>query len=165
MRQTFNRVRGSKYSSIQWENFNFPPCLKLIHYDLNEIEEPEKAYTKKLYFSLLLLFAWNLFNMLVNIIVVSSGKGDGKRIFYSIFMFILFQPLSLWVFYKGYRSLVDPISPRSHYFYGQGFLLFILFLGLILNAYAFNGLMMLFSLGGKAFAIIFVLLEVILVTL
>ena len=44
--------------------------LKLIHYDLNEIEEPEKAYTKKLYFSLLILFAWNLFNMLVNIIVV-----------------------------------------------------------------------------------------------
>jgi hypothetical protein len=57
---------------------------------LNEIDEPELTPVKKLYQAYILTAVWGLINFLVNIIIVSQGKGDGKRIFYSLFAFVLF---------------------------------------------------------------------------
>ena len=100
---------GAGKTKINWEDFNFPPYLKLIHYDFDEVDASHhKDYVQKLYQSYILWVAWGLLNFLVNIVVVASSDDySGKRIFYAIFNFGVFQPLGLFVFYKGYRSIVD----------------------------------------------------------
>jgi len=99
-------VRKSKYHHVQWNDFNFPCCLNIIHFDLKEMLDPEKPIAKKLYISLWVTFIAGLLNIIFNIIWIIAGIGDA-RIAYSFFNFIILQPMALYTFYKGYRSMID----------------------------------------------------------
>ena len=41
--QVKNKMRsvGQKQSEINWSDYNFPPCLNLIHYNLEEVDEAD----------------------------------------------------------------------------------------------------------------------------
>ena len=90
IKNTFKHHTGGSQKKIAWDNYNFPPCLNLIHYDLNEIDEPEKTVVRRLYMSYMLFFIWGVFNLITTVLVVTSGTFEGIRIFYSVFSFILF---------------------------------------------------------------------------
>lgn len=48
-----------KKLDINWEDYNYPPGLKIIHYNPEELEEPKKIMIAKV--SLLLFFSpWEL---------------------------------------------------------------------------------------------------------
>jgi len=81
---------GKKESKIDWTNFNFPPFLNLIHYDLNELVEPEKSHVLKLYISYLIFFVSAILNIFNNIIICMTVKISAIRIFYAMFNVILF---------------------------------------------------------------------------
>ena len=75
--------------------------------------------------------------------------------------------MSLWVFYKGYYSLVDANGEKNHYLYGQIVFVFICLLAVLVNAYSFNGAMMLFKIlksgaGSKIVGLIFCIIEILL---
>ena len=38
---------------LDWENHNFPPCLRLFHFDLDEVQGAAKRFSVKLYSTLL----------------------------------------------------------------------------------------------------------------
>ena len=101
----------------------------------------------------MLFFVWNVFNLIDSIVIVTSNHSEGDRIFYSIFSFILLQPVSLFVFYKGYRSLAEKgeDDTRQWYLRMQILVCIICFLALIFDFYGFNGLLMLFNISGLPF--------------
>jgi hypothetical protein len=61
----------SKGPKINWEDFNYPPLIKLIHFDLSEIEESKVTIVRFLWFSHLLIFAYSILNIINNIAVVA----------------------------------------------------------------------------------------------
>jgi len=134
-----------KYSHIQWENYNYPPCMKLIHYDLDEIEEPTRTYVQRLNISLVLTFFGCLLNLINNIVWCIMGIG-GPRVVYSFFNILLFPPLGLYAFYKGFRSLIDLQDQRSYYKIGQWVLLVIWLLAAVTTMGSFNGALSLTAL-------------------
>jgi len=34
-------TKRGKYGKVNWNNYNYPPFLNLIHFDMHELEEPE----------------------------------------------------------------------------------------------------------------------------
>ena len=38
------QTKRGRYRNIEWNNYNFPPFLNLIHFDMLELEEPEKSH-------------------------------------------------------------------------------------------------------------------------
>ncbi len=88
--------------------------MKLIHYELDEIEEPTRTYVSRLNISFVLAFLSCLINVINNIVWCILGIG-GTRVVYSFFNMLLFSPLALYVFYKGFRSLIDLQDQRTYY--------------------------------------------------
>ena len=51
---TINDNSNNSSSSIDWTNLNFPPCLKLMHFSLAEIQGPVKRFVLVMYSSYLI---------------------------------------------------------------------------------------------------------------
>ena len=141
--------QGGQYSSIKWEEFNYPPLIKLIHYDLNELNEPHKSLIRKMNISFVLVFVATLIGFIGNIVQVAMGVAPGIRIFYAIMNIIIFNPAALYVFYKGYRGLVIAESQLRLYKIFQVILGLAWFIWSIIGAGAFNGWVRVSSLFGS----------------
>lgn len=101
----FQFPTGTTFFNIKWENFNYPPFLKLIHYDPTELADPEKTVIINLNRTFLITILVSIINFINCIAQTAAGLG-GIRILYSILNMVLFWPVSLFAFYKGYRGLV-----------------------------------------------------------
>ena len=131
--------QGGQYSSIKWEDFNYPPLIKLIHYDLNELNDPHKSLIRKMNISFVLVFVATFIGFIGNIVQVAMSVAPGIRIFYAIMNVIIFNPAALYVFYKGYRGLVIDESQLRLYKFFQAILALAWFIWSIIGAGAFNG--------------------------
>lgn len=85
-------VTPNKGPKINWEDFNYPPLIKLIHFDLSEIEETKVTVVRFLWLSHLLIFAYSIINILNNIVCVAQGE-KGVRILYAFMFFFTFNPI------------------------------------------------------------------------
>ena len=143
--------QGGQYSTIKWEEFNYPPLLKLIHYDLNELNEPHKSLVKKMHISSILVFVATLIGLFGNMLQVFMASAPAIRIFYAFMNLVMFNPAALYVFYKGYRGIVMDESQLRFYKILQGILGLGWFMFSILALGAFDGwvrVSQLFSSGG-----------------
>ena len=96
---------GTINPNIKWENYNYPPLLKLIHYDLSELEDPvTRSLVRKLNLTFVLVFIVSIINFINSIAQTASGH-NGLRILYSVLNFFIFVPIALYGFYKGYRGI------------------------------------------------------------
>ena len=127
-------------SHINWEDFNYPPIpfLKVIHYNLDELENPHKAIVNKLHLSVKLLMLALLVN-LGNCIFVAIAYGSFKVIIYSVVHLIILPPLHIYSFYKGYRGICADASELKLYYYTQAFLIFIYILCSFASWLSFHG--------------------------
>ena len=117
-KNSFNNIQASlmnqerQYLNINWEEFNYPPLLKLIHYNSNELNDPHKSLVKKMNLSFILVFVATLLGFIGNIIQVVMSQVPAVpgvpdiRIFYAVMNLVIFNPAALYVFYKGYKELV-----------------------------------------------------------
>ena len=55
-------------SGINWNDFNYPPLLKLIHYKRNELSNPHRYMATLLWLSHILIFAISIINLINNIV-------------------------------------------------------------------------------------------------
>ena len=79
--------------AIDWGHINFPPCFRVAHFSLNEVQGAVKRFALKVYISFLIIFAVLLINrkyftrtnvVLSSIIQVSLKYSPGINILYSV---------------------------------------------------------------------------------
>ena len=92
MNKAKEAVNPSKGPKINWDDFNYPPVVKLIHFDLSEVEECKVTTVRFLWFSHLLIFAYSIINIIDNIVCVAQGE-KGVRILYAFMFFFTFNPI------------------------------------------------------------------------
>jgi hypothetical protein len=59
---TLNEFRGEKKGQIIWDDFNYPPFVRLIHYSLDELQDPIRSVVKKMHLVFLLVLVINAIN-------------------------------------------------------------------------------------------------------
>ena len=136
--RTKAQMAGPK-SKIDWNDFNWPPFLRVVHFSLAELKDPHLPLVKMLYLIFLLNsghFALNFFVTIVQVIVGYSGI----RILCSILVFILLTALSFFAFYNGYRGVCENKDLLFRFKIATGILFGIHFIMLIANTLNFNGI-------------------------
>ncbi|CAK58876.1 unnamed protein product (macronuclear) [Paramecium tetraurelia] len=101
---------------INWDDFNYPPLIKVIHYNIEEVQPEYRLVVRSLWLSSILIMAYTLLNIIDNSIQAGYGN-DGIRILYSFMFLFSFNPIQLqnilhsqsFIFYRGYKGVVsDP---------------------------------------------------------
>eukprot|EP00850_Spirogloea_muscicola_P014842 SM000109S14156 [mRNA] locus=s109:413409:415161:+ [translate_table: standard] len=93
---------------VNWENYNYPPFLRLIHYELNDVED---VHARRATFFAHLAFVVGVGSCLANLggtIILALGGVHGKAvtIVYSTFNVVIFAVAGLYSFYMCYKGLV-----------------------------------------------------------
>ncbi|CAD8195552.1 unnamed protein product [Paramecium octaurelia] len=93
---------------IDWNDFNYPPLIKVIHYNIEEVQPEYRLVVRSLWLSSILIVAYTLLNIIDNSIQAGYGN-DGIRILYSFMFMFSFNPIQFFIFYRGYKGVVsDP---------------------------------------------------------
>ncbi|CAD8089308.1 unnamed protein product [Paramecium primaurelia] len=107
MRQFKSNQNDSK-QKIDWDDFNYPPLIKVIHYNIEEVQPEYRLVVRSLWLSSILIFVYTLLNIINNSIQAGNGL-DGIRILYSFMFLFSFNPIQFFIFYRGYKGVVsDP---------------------------------------------------------
>lgn len=125
-------------NAIKWDDFNYPPMINVIHYSSAELPENSRGIVRRIHCSFLILVII-LFINLINCIVQAAQGGEGINIFYSVLNFLIFIPLSMYTFYRGYRGLASDTYLLKFYKILQGVLVLCYIIFSIIGSGAFNG--------------------------
>ena len=120
-----NIVPSSHNSHIDWNDYNFPPCIKVVHFRLSDFHDNEKKVITKMYASWILLFAvlsWNI----ISTIVLSATILAKINILYTFLNLILGMPLGTYVFYCGYFGVAKRESSNIKRYKILGIILLLL---------------------------------------
>ena len=112
-----NKEMGNKEiksgGQIDWTDFNFPPCLKVVHFSVSELQQPQKGVVLVMLFQVFLVGFISLVNIINNII--QSEKFASIRVFYSFLNIFIFLSLQLFILHRGYLALVYDVTLLSLY--------------------------------------------------
>ena len=122
-----NIVPSSHNSHIDWNDFNFPPCIKLVHFRLSDFHDNEKKVITKMYVSWILLTIVLSVNIL-STIILSSTVLPGIDILYTFLNFIIGLALGTYVFYCGYFGVAKSESGNITKFKIGGVVLVIIYI-------------------------------------
>ncbi len=80
---------------INWMEYNYPPLIRLMHFRPSELPQDRKKYV-------MMLFGIHM-AVLVNTLLsfVDNCIEGGLGILYSILFVIIFNPIILFLFYRG----------------------------------------------------------------
>lgn len=140
----FSRATGrdnlNNVTSIEWTHFNYPPMLRIIHFDLKELPSPVAKIVRFIHFSFLIAVIALLLNFIDSIVLTIGGIGS-LRLLYSSFNFIIFTPAAGYTFYQGYRALaMSSPTYTTRYLICQGIMAAIAMLFVLAPSGAMNGL-------------------------
>lgn len=108
--------RAPGHSEINWVDFNYPPLLRLIHYNLDELPSTLTGMVRCFIVSFKLTTFSCILNLIDNIIIVLSLKAPGRWLIQSALHLLLLPAAALGVFYSGYRGLAEPDSTLAFRF-------------------------------------------------
>ncbi|CAD8071030.1 unnamed protein product [Paramecium sonneborni] len=107
LRQMKSNQKDSK-QNVDWDDFNYPPLIKVIHYNIDEVQPEYRLVVRSLWLSSILIVTYTLLNIIDNCIQAGYGL-DGIRILYSFMFLFSFNPIQFFIFYRGYKGVVsDP---------------------------------------------------------
>ena len=124
---------------IDWTDLNYPPGLKLLHYDIKEVEAPKKLLMHLIhgYFCLQsILFVLNFINAIIQ---VASGY-SWTRLIASVFYYFIVILLCGFIFYSAFQSFVGVPAGKMMFYISMGVLLFMFIFQLIFDTLSWNGL-------------------------
>jgi len=101
------RARGPG-CDICWEDFNYPPVLRLVHFDMTELPMQLRRTVRLLNLSFLLTSFVCLLNTVDTAILVLLGSVPVPWLIQSVLLHCLLPPAALGTFYLGYRGLAAP---------------------------------------------------------
>eukprot|EP00826_Nyctotherus_ovalis_P063901 TRINITY_DN9369_c0_g1_i9.p1 TRINITY_DN9369_c0_g1~~TRINITY_DN9369_c0_g1_i9.p1 ORF type:complete len:223 (-),score=43.95 TRINITY_DN9369_c0_g1_i9:223-891(-) len=110
-------ISTKKISKINWANYNFPPCVRIVHFSLSELHGALKRFVLCIYLSFLLIVAVLLTNsnssphLVLSTIILVSKYTSGINIFFTFLstystdlVFVIFVPSSGFTAYTGYSA-------------------------------------------------------------
>ncbi|MEE4247237.1 MAG: hypothetical protein V2I33_17630, partial [Kangiellaceae bacterium] len=92
--------QATSKSEINWNDYNFPPLLKLFHFNLSELSDPQRFVASKIYIEWIVFLSVLLFNFVNTIVLVADGA-HGLNILYSILNSVLGSVLVTYLLYCG----------------------------------------------------------------
>merc|ERR1712079_188122 len=108
--------RAPGHSDINWVDFNYPPLLRLIHYDLEELPSALIWIIRCFNISFQITTFACALNLLDTLIIVMSTKAPLRWLLQSMIHLVLLPVSALAVFYGGYRGLAEPDSKMAFRF-------------------------------------------------
>eukprot|EP00920_Eleutheroschizon_duboscqi_P036798 GHVT01088403.1.p1 GENE.GHVT01088403.1~~GHVT01088403.1.p1 ORF type:complete len:128 (-),score=22.47 GHVT01088403.1:711-1094(-) len=82
-------------NAIEWTNFNYPPLLRIFHYDPSELPTPVTRVCHALHGAAILAAVTLILNFIDNI-VIGIGGAPKIWILYSLLNFIIVVPFALY---------------------------------------------------------------------
>lgn len=142
----------SNLANIKWNEYNYPPLIRVIHYDPSELQEPHQGAVRKINWCFIGIVLVCIINV-INSIAQAAGPDDYSsiNILYSFLNLVLFIPVSFWVFYKGYLGICKETSNIRWYQIGQGLLCIAWIIFSIIYAGAINGFVRMGQLFGDGY--------------
>mmetsp|Transcript_23796 Transcript_23796/g.81105 ORF Transcript_23796/g.81105 Transcript_23796/m.81105 type:complete len:224 (+) Transcript_23796:98-769(+) len=106
MRESVRNLTGNG-DTVNWEDYNYPPCLRVVHFDLNDVEDPTARVAVQwahAYFIIVQVLL--LVNLVVTVALAAGGvSGKGVHVLYSFFNVIIVTIVGMYGFYNGYKGL------------------------------------------------------------
>jgi len=129
-------------SDIRWNDFNYPPVLRLIHFDITELQWKLRKVVHLLNCSLLLTTFVVMNNLLDTIVLGMVLEVPPHWVMQAALHLMFFPPAALGTFYLGYCGLAtrEPALLRR-YFPAQGALAAVSFLMALFPYRCVNGLL------------------------
>ena len=124
---------------IDWTDLNYPPGLKLLHYDIKEVDASKKLIMHLIhgYFCLQsILFLLNF----TNAIVQTASGYSWTRMLASVFYYFIIVLLAGFCFYSAFQAFVGVRAGSLMFKIGMGVLFFLFLLQLIFDTLSWNGL-------------------------
>eukprot|EP00449_Zooxanthella_nutricula_P002001 CAMPEP_0198509724 /NCGR_PEP_ID=MMETSP1462-20131121/13739_1 /TAXON_ID=1333877 /ORGANISM="Brandtodinium nutriculum, Strain RCC3387" /LENGTH=240 /DNA_ID=CAMNT_0044239035 /DNA_START=43 /DNA_END=765 /DNA_ORIENTATION=+ len=96
---------------IRWEDYNYPPVLELIHFDVTELQYKLRKVVRLLNFGFVLMSCTCLLNftdsLMLNV-VADTDKFRTRWVLQSFLQAAVLPPAAFVTFYLGYRGLAVP---------------------------------------------------------
>eukprot|EP00929_Paragymnodinium_shiwhaense_P002668 TRINITY_DN102975_c0_g1_i1.p1 TRINITY_DN102975_c0_g1~~TRINITY_DN102975_c0_g1_i1.p1 ORF type:complete len:228 (-),score=43.05 TRINITY_DN102975_c0_g1_i1:111-794(-) len=126
---------------INWVDFNYPPFLRIIHYNLEELPSSLSGLVFRLNISFQLTVFTCFLNLVDTLVIVFSTNAPKRWFLLSLIHLVLFPAAALAVFYAGYRGLAEPDAQLlQKYKMSQPVLGFVYFLLMLVPWGSTNGL-------------------------
>jgi len=143
MKNTASGGMQKTKSGIDWQDYNWPPMLRIVHFSLDELPDGSRKVVLKIYISFIIAFITCIINIISNIAQVADADASALNILYTFLNFVLIVCASAFVFYQGYKSIAQ-CPPRdddefNKYLLGQAALFVAYVVFSIISAGAFNG--------------------------
>lgn len=137
--QMINQSSGN-LSNIKWNEYNYPPLLRLIHYDLDELDDERRSLVRKINWTFLIIPLIGVINI-IDCIAQAAGPDDYDKlnVLYSFLNIVIFTIPAFYAFYKGYLGVCKETSNIRWYQIIQGILCIAWFVFSIVFAGAING--------------------------
>merc|ERR1712039_296391 len=97
--------KTSGNSEINWVEFNYPPFIRLIHFDLAELPAPLASLVRFFNISFQVTVFTCMLNFFDTAIIVMSTNAPARWLLQSAIHLLLLPVGSLATFYCGYRGL------------------------------------------------------------
>eukprot|EP01066_Platyproteum_vivax_P010681 Platyproteum_vivax@DN4810_c0_g1_i1.p1 len=143
---TFSGRSNPNQPQIDWENYNYPPGLRLVHYDPKELPAGPCRTAKLMNFSWLLTFVLLLWNLVATIVLAAAGVAP-INVLYAVLNLVILPVVHGVAFYLGYKGIArDSPSARNRYsIVTVALLVFFLFIAIV-HFGSFNGFVRLYFL-------------------
>jgi hypothetical protein len=105
LKNKFSNSENQRNNDLEWNNFNYPPLIRLFHYSTDRLQNPIQRVVRVLHYSFLVYLVLCVINFLNNIVLAACGVNSGIYILYSILNVFVLVPFSLFVFYSGFYGM------------------------------------------------------------
>jgi len=95
---------------VDWNSLNYPPFLRLFHYDTSELPSPMARICRMLHFASLFATVALALNFIDSIIITLAYTESGINIVFSLLNMMIGIPGYTLIFYTGYRSLAMSLT-------------------------------------------------------
>lgn len=135
--------------AIDWKDFNYPPLLRVVHYNPLELPLRARSIAYCLNITYLLVSFACFLNFIDTCIIVSTSSAPSKWIIQSLLHTVLIPGLAFVVFYVGVRGLAedDTRGRLGQFTLGQILLIIVYVVMSLLPFGCINGLFKLIVVG------------------
>eukprot|EP00164_Ancoracysta_twista_P001149 GFYU01001507.1.p1 GENE.GFYU01001507.1~~GFYU01001507.1.p1 ORF type:complete len:212 (-),score=54.18 GFYU01001507.1:113-748(-) len=93
---------------INWENYNYPPYLRLVHVDFTELQGEAQRTAVFVHRAYILMMSTLGLNFFTSFVLACAGIADqGLAVMYSIFNIIIGGVVGMYSFYRCYVGICN----------------------------------------------------------
>eukprot|EP00930_Biecheleria_cincta_P043628 TRINITY_DN29945_c0_g1_i1.p2 TRINITY_DN29945_c0_g1~~TRINITY_DN29945_c0_g1_i1.p2 ORF type:complete len:236 (+),score=15.99 TRINITY_DN29945_c0_g1_i1:30-710(+) len=157
---TLASSQSPSHSDINWVDFNYPPVLRLIHFNLEELPSSHVGLARCFHITFQLTVFTCALGFVNSIVLLASVQAKAVWLLQSAIHAVVLPSAALLVFYSGYRGIAEPDSQLVARFKTlQPVLAVVYFLLAVVPWGCINGLAKLGSTQGSMYWTVVIVLE------